>query len=61
MKVSDGFVGAAQEEIRRELASARKCIEDKNQEQAIQHLVVAFGAQNEIIKHFWAVLGSASS
>ena len=61
MKVSDIFVSNAEEEIRRELSLTRECLKDKKQEEAIDHLLKAFGAQNEIIKHFWAVLGSASS
>jgi hypothetical protein len=60
MKVSDVFVSGAQNEIRTKLALARQCNEEKKQEEAIKHLLEVVGAQNEIIKHFWAVLASTT-
>jgi len=61
MKVSDLFVSTAQDEIQRKLNSARQCSRDKDTEGAVVHLLEVVGAQNEIIKHFWAVLASTNS
>jgi hypothetical protein len=56
-KISEILMTEANEEITNRLGKARQHLGAHELEAAIKELLAIVGAQQHIIKHFWAVLG----